>query len=226
MRRIVFATIGLLGLAATSVAATSAVAADLPRAMPPTRAPAFVPAIYSWNGFYLGINGGGAWGRSDWSGFGDTNVSGGLVGVTAGYNWQAFGSPWVFGIEGDIDWSSIKGSFTNAACPTGCETKNTWLGTARGRLGYAFDRVMPYVTGGAAFGNVRATVAGLGSNTETNVGWTVGAGIEAAVYANWTAKLEYLYVDLGDVSCAACLPVASNVDFRTHVVRAGLNFRF
>ena len=218
MRRVFLATIGLLGLA------TSALAADLPRAMPPTRAPIFVPG-YSWTGFYVGINGGGAWGRSDWSGFaGDNDVSGGLVGVTAGYNWQS--GQWVFGLEGDIDWSNIKGNFTNAACPTGCETKNTWLGTARGRLGYAFDRVMPYVTGGAALGDVRATQAGVGSTTETNVGWTVGAGIEAAVIANWTAKLEYLYVDLGDVSCAACLPAASNADFRAHVVRAGLNFRF
>jgi outer membrane immunogenic protein len=218
MRRVFLATIGLLGLA------TSALAADLPRAMPPTRAPIFVPG-YSWTGFYVGINGGGAWGRSDWSGFAsDNDVSGGLVGVTAGYNWQS--GQWVFGLEGDIDWSNIKGNFTNAACPTGCETKNSWLGTARGRLGYAFDRVMPYVTGGAAFGDVRATQAGIGSTTETNVGWTVGAGIEAAVIANWTAKLEYLYVDLGDVSCAACLPAASNADFRAHVLRAGLNFRF
>jgi outer membrane immunogenic protein len=219
MRRVFLAAIGLLGLAATN-----AEAADLPRAMPPTRAPAFVPG-YSWNGFYLGINGGGAFGHSDWSGFGsDTDVSGGLVGVTAGYNWQS--GQWVFGLEADIDWANTKGDFTNAACPTGCETKNTWLGTARGRLGYAFDRVMPYITGGAAFGEVKATQFGVGGVSDTNVGWTVGAGVEAAIVANWTAKLEYLYVDLGDVSCAACLPAASNVDFRSHVVRAGLNFRF
>jgi len=218
MRRVLFATIGLLGLAVTSAAA-----ADLPRAMPPTKAPAFVPAVYSWNGFYLGINGGGAWGTSDWSGTGGSaDPSGGLVGVTAGYNWQS--GQWVFGLEADIDWASIKGS---TACGAfSCETKNTWLGTARGRLGYAFDRVMPYITGGAAFGDVKATQLGIGSTSDTNVGWTVGAGIEAAVIANWTAKIEYLYVDLGDVSCTACLPVASNVDFRTHIVRAGLNYRF
>jgi outer membrane immunogenic protein len=217
MRRVLLATIGLLGLAVTSAAA-----ADLPRAMPPTKAPAFIPAVYSWNGFYLGINGGGAWGKSDWSGFGGTDPSGGLVGVTAGYNWQS--GQWVFGLEADIDWASIKGS---TACGAfSCETKNNWLGTARGRLGYAFDRVMPYVTGGAAFGDVKATQAGIGSVSDTNVGWTVGAGIEAAVIANWTAKLEYLYVDLGDVSCGSCLPVGTNVDFRTHIVRAGLNYRF
>jgi outer membrane immunogenic protein len=218
MRRILLATIGLLGLAATN-----AVAADLPRGMP-TKAPAVFAPGYSWTGFYLGVNGGGAFGRSDWNGFGDTDVSGGLVGVTAGYNWQS--GQWVLGLEGDIDWANIKGDFTNAACPTGCETKIGWLGTARGRLGYAFDRVMPYITGGAAFGDVKATQFGVGSVSDTNVGWTAGAGVEWAVMANWTAKLEYLYVDLGDVSCAACLPAASNVDFRSHLVRAGLNFRF
>jgi outer membrane immunogenic protein len=218
MRRVLSATIGLLALTATG-----ALAADLPRAMPPAKAPVFVPG-YSWTGFYAGINGGGAWGRSDWSGFGsDTDVSGGLVGVTAGYNWQT--GNLVFGLEGDIDWTSIKGSFTNAACPTGCETKNNWLGTVRGRLGYAFDRVMPYITGGLAVGDVKATQAGVGSVSDTNAGWTIGAGVEAALAANWTAKLEYLYVDLGDVGCNVCIP-ASNVDFRTHVVRAGVNLRF
>jgi outer membrane immunogenic protein len=220
MRRILFVTTSLLALSATSV-----LAADLPRGMPPAKAPVFVPG-YSWSGFYLGVNGGYGWGRSDWNGFAsDTDISGGMVGLTAGYNWQAPGSPWVFGLEGDIDWTNIKGSYTNLACPTGCEIKNSWLGTVRGRLGYAMDRVMPYVTGGLAVGDVRATQAGVASVSETNAGWTVGAGIEAAVAANWTAKLEYLYVDLGDVSCAACLR-ASNVDFQSHVVRAGLNLRF
>jgi outer membrane immunogenic protein len=219
MRRIFFATIGLLGLAVTSAAA-----ADLPRAMPPTKAPAFIPAVYSWNGFYLGINGGGAWGHSHWNGGGgNTDVSGGLAGVTAGYNWQS--GQWVFGLEADIDWSNIKGSFSSAACPFGCETKNDWLGTARGRIGWAFDRWMPYITGGAAFGNVKATQAGIASASDTNVGWTVGAGIEAALVANWTAKVEYLYADLGHVDCSACLS-ATSASFKTNIVRAGLNYRF
>jgi outer membrane immunogenic protein len=216
MRRILLATIGLLGLAATQ-----AMAADLPRSMPPTRAPVFAPA-YSWTGFYLGIQGGGGFGHSDWSAFGtDTEVSGGLIGGTAGYNWQT--GPWVFGLEADIAWSGIKGDFTVLGVPF--ETKNTWLGTGRGRLGWAYDRWMPYVTGGVAFGEVEATIGGIGSTSETNVGWTVGAGIEGAIAGNWTAKLEYLYVDLGDVSCCGGLP-AGNVDFRTHLVRAGLNWRF
>ena len=96
-----------------------------------------------------------------------------------------------------------QGSFANAACPTGCETRNNWLGTVRGRVGYAFDRVMPYVTGGLAVGDIEANQPGFAGVSDTNVGWTVGGGIEAAIASNWTAKLEYLYVDLGDVSCSA-----------------------
>ena len=68
-------------------------------------------AGYNWTGFYLGINGGGAWGDSDWNGFAvSNNPSGGMIGVTAGYNWQGAGSPWVFGLEGDVDWAFIDGS--------------------------------------------------------------------------------------------------------------------
>ena len=76
----------------------------------PYKAPAYV-AQYNWTGFYLGINGGGAWGDSDWNGFAVSNSpSGGMIGGTAGYNWQGAGSPWVFGLEGDIDWTNIKDS--------------------------------------------------------------------------------------------------------------------
>jgi outer membrane immunogenic protein len=217
MRRVLVTTISLLALSATG-----ALAADLP-AMPPTKAPIFVPG-FSWTGFYAGINGGYGFGSSDWSGFGTSNdPSGGLVGLTAGYNWQS--GALVFGLEGDIDWTDLKDSNTSLACPTGCETKNSWLATVRGRLGYAMDRWMPYVTGGLAIGDVRASQAGIASVSETNAGWTVGAGIETAFAPRWSAKLEYLYVDLGDVNCAACAP-ASNVDFSAHLVRAGLNYKF
>jgi outer membrane immunogenic protein len=86
---------------------------------------------------------------------------------------------------------------------------------------------MPYLTGGLAVGEIRADQPGFAGVSETNVGWTVGGGIEAAIATNWTAKLEYLYVDLGDVTCpAGSCAVPTNVDFQAHVVRAGLNFRF
>ena len=104
-----------------------------------------------------------------------------------------------------------------------CGTRNDWLGTARGRLGYAVDRFMPYVTGGAAFGDIKTSIAGVGDTRTTKAGWTVGGGIEAAIAGPWTAKVEYLYVDLGRGGSIVCGVDAS---FNTNIVRAGLNYRF
>jgi len=221
MRRVLLTTISLLAFTAAA-----AVAADLPRQMP-AKAPAMVPVGYNWTGFYLGINGGYGWGRSSWDAVGtSTDVSGGMVGLTAGYNWQAMGSPWVFGLEGDIDWTNIKGS--SALCGgLICETQNNWFGTVRGRVGYAWDRFLPYVTGGVAFGDVEANRTGFAGSSDTNVGWTVGAGIEGVLAGNWTAKLEYLYADLGDTTCSAvACGTATNVDLQVNIVRAGVNYRF
>jgi outer membrane immunogenic protein len=223
MRRVLISTISLLALTASS-----AFAADIPRAAPAYKAPALVAPPFSWTGLYVGINGGYGWGTSTWSGFGaDADPKGGLIGVTLGYNWQFPGSPWVFGLEGDVDWSNLRGSFANAACPLGCETRNNWLGTGRVRIGYAIDRVLPYLTGGFAVGDIKANRAGFAGASSTELGWTIGAGIEAALAPQWTAKLEYLYVDLGNTTCsAAACGVATNVDFRTHLLRAGVNFKF
>ncbi len=220
MKRILFAGASALALVA---AASSAFAADIQRRPMPAKAPAYYTPAYNWTGFYVGINGGGGFGRSDWSAplaTGSFNLSGGLVGGTVGYNWQT--GPVVFGIEGDIDWANIRGS---ATCGAGlsCETKNNWLATARGRLGYAFDRFLPYITGGAAFGGIKNTVTGLGTTTSTRTGWTVGGGVEAAINGPWTAKIEYLYVDLGDSGTPV---VGATADYRTHIVRAGVNYRF
>jgi len=222
MHRVLLTTIALI-----ASAATVAVAADLPRAMP-AKAPAFVPVGYNWTGFYIGINGGYAWGNSNWDGFAsNADPRGGMVGGTVGYNWQAPGSPWVFGLEGDADWADIRGTFTNAACPTGCQTKINWQATARGRVGYAWDRVMPYVTGGLAVGDVEANQGGFPGATDTRAGWTAGAGIEAALGANWSAKLEYLHVDLGNANCGpVTCSVPTRVGFQADEVRGGVNYRF
>ena len=222
MKRSLIAGLSFLAL----TAALPAAAADLPRGSMPYKAPSYV-AAYNWTGFYLGINGGGGWGDSDWNGLGVTNnPGGGMIGATAGYNWQAIGSPWVFGIEGDIDWTGISDS---VACPIGfvCETRNDFLGTIRGRAGFAWDRVMPYVTGGVAFGNIDAKRTGFAGSSDTNAGWTIGVGVEAAVAPNWTAKIEYLYTDLGDTTCgfAGC-GTPTNVDLTLNIVRAGVNYRF
>jgi outer membrane immunogenic protein len=200
-------------------------AADLSVAPLYKAAPA-TPA-YNWSGFYAGLNGGGGWSRSTWDASGVSfNGSGGLVGGTAGYNWQ-FGNG-VLGLEADIDWTNMRGTGTSVLCPAGCTTSETWLSTVRGRAGYAFGSVLPYVTGGLAVGDIRATTPGFAGATNTNTGWTAGAGIEFALAGAWTAKAEYLHVDLGRFNCGVnCIGLPTdNVGVRDNVVRAGINYRF
>jgi outer membrane immunogenic protein len=246
-----------LAISILAISAVSASAADMapaPRAYSKAPPPIVAP-IYNWTGFYVGINGGGGWGTSRFdfvnvaTTTGNYNVSGGLVGGTAGYNWQS--GQFVFGLEGDIDWSGLRG--TNGNRPTGgaggfvcngpiaaggtgfaCGTDNTWLGTVRGRVGLAVNNVLFFGTGGVAFGDVRARLASdpgfplFGGQTDTRVGWTAGAGIEYAFLGSWSAKLEYLYADLGKMSCDAvtCGGAVTDVSFKTSIVRVGVNYRF
>lgn len=194
------------------------------------KAQAMAPVL-DWEGLYIGAHAGHGWGESRYQfgdGFstGDFDVSGGLLGGTIGINWQR--GAWVFGLEGDISWTDINGSTLCPSLVNNCRTGNTWLGTARGRIGYAHGRVLPYVTGGLAFGNIKADISSFDSSEGTETGWTVGAGIETALAPNWSAKLEYLYVDLGEFNCdAACSVILPGTDdFRTHIVRFGLNYKF
>jgi len=221
MKKSILASVGSILLSLLS----PAFAADMPIKGVP--APYAAP-YYNWTGFYVGINGGYGWGHSNWSvlGFstGNFNVNGGVVGGTLGYNFQTGAVVW--GIEADFDWSNIKGSDAAGFCGAICQTSNGWLGTARLRLGYAFDRWLPYITGGGAYGNVKAT-SPIGTSTSNEFGWTAGVGLEWAFLANWTAKFEYLYVDLGNGSCTGtCSAVPISVSFKTNLVRAGINYRF
>jgi outer membrane immunogenic protein len=206
-----------------------AVAADMPfpGKAPPRLGPAPIP-FYSWTGPYVGLNAGYAWGRNRLLFPGPdsrVNSRGWLVGATAGYNFQFSGAV-VAGIEGDIDWTRIRRR-TNNNCAPGCEIQNNWLGTARARIGYAFDRWLPYVTGGAAFGNVRARTNGNPFASSTRFGWVAGAGLEVAAWGNVTAKAEYNYVDLGRAACpAANCGVAARAEFKAHIAKVGLNYRF
>lgn len=227
MQRILAFTLAFISFVAT---ASIAAAADLARRPPPPPpAPVYAPVpYYNWTGFYIGLNGGGAWNnnsRFDFPGGPSISVdaSGWLAGGTLGYNYQI--GAVVLGLEGDIDGSGIRGS---TACLGGlsCEIKNDWLGTARGRIGYAFDRFLPYITGGVAVGNLNASIPGFGSSSNTNTGWTAGAGAELALSRNWSVKAEYLYVDLGTFDCTGCGVPAPSVGFTTNVVRGGVNFRF
>jgi outer membrane immunogenic protein len=205
MRRVLLASIGL-----TALLIGSASAADLPRQQQMvTKAPVYAAPIYNWTGLYVGINGGYAF----------SDASGGLVGGTIGYNWQQGNI--VFGVEGDLNWTNLD---TDTTLNT---VTNSWLGTARARVGVAMDRFMPYITGGAAFGNIDVAASpGFAGSDDTKVGWTVGAGVEFALGGNWTAKAEYLYVDLGSADCGAGCPANTDTSLTSNIVRAGLNYRF
>jgi len=215
-------------IAALLGAAGTAQAADLSGRMP-AKAPVVAPVpFYNWGGFYLGVNGGGGWGSSSHtdSNFGistgDFGVSGGLVGGTLGYNYQA--GNWVLGMESDLDWAKVVGNSGTFAPGVNYNSYLQWLGTVRGRVGIAYDRFLPYVTGGLAVGDVKGTINGpvTMSGVNTDTGWTVGAGVEYGITPSLSVKAEYLYVDLG-----ASAPVpGDNVDLKSHVVRGGLNWRF
>ncbi|HEY4140225.1 MAG TPA: outer membrane protein [Pseudolabrys sp.] len=203
---------------------------------------------WNWGGFYAGVNYGGGAGRASQSDTffdrGQYDVSGGLIGGTIGYNFQH--GRLVYGAEADLDYTSIKGATSGnaailGACGLGslinCETKLNWLGTARARVGISVDRLLPYITAGAAFGKLTSSEGAAplvlyGSGSSTRLGWAAGAGIEARIDDRWSAKLEYLYVDLGSregfTDQLATLPTtfSETVSFRTHIMRGGLNYKF
>jgi outer membrane immunogenic protein len=189
----------------------------------------------SWTGYYIGGEIGGGFGtsRKDFiqgTTTNDFSVSGVIGGFTAGYD-QQFGSV-VGGLEGDISASGVKG---DTDCPNRlftCGTQNHWLTTVRGRLGYPLDHFMPYVTGGVAAGDVRV-FSGLKSTggggvdfTRTEAGWNVGAGLEAALYSNWTVKAEYLYVQLNDANVPSNIGTPTTTKFLENIARFGLNYKF
>jgi outer membrane immunogenic protein len=229
--------------------AASAGAADM------STRPVYAPPapVYSWTGIYWGGNIGYSWGQSKNDrtlvGFGVTatesqDIDGVIGGGQTGYNYQ-FGA-WVFGLEADIQASGQKGgsTFQVLGLPTATLTtdhKLEWFGTARPRLGVlATPNLLLYGTGGVAFGQVKdsytATVAGLGTVATATVdnvkaGWTAGAGIEGALGGGWSAKVEYLYIDLGKLQQTVTLPLAgvtATFDSRVtdNIVRVGLNYKW
>jgi outer membrane immunogenic protein len=201
-------------VAAASMAAvwtSSVAAADLPYG---SGAPYTVNQplnMYSWAGPYLGGNIGWNWGSVDNN---PTKPSGFAGGVQAGYNWQ--NGPWVFGVEGDIQASGAEQTFAP------WKFSNPWFGTVRGRAGYAVNNILFYGTAGLAFGELSGQTFGL-TESHTNVGWTVGLGAEFGLARNWSAKVEYLFVDLDDSNFV--ITGAQN-GYRFGLVRAGVNYHF
>jgi outer membrane immunogenic protein len=203
--------VGAMALAVV-VCASAAQGADLGYA---PRAPYTVNQplnAYSWAGPYLGGTLGYEWGTV---GNNPTRPSGVTGGIEAGYNWQ--NGPWVFGVEGDINVTGADDTFAP------WKFSNPWFGTARGRAGYAFNNILFYGTGGLAFGELKGLTFGGVSESHTNAGWTLGAGAEFGLAQNWTAKIEYLYVDLDNSNFVV---TGAKNDYRFGLVRAGVNFHF
>src|SRR6478736_5149800 len=201
-------------------------AADMPGGR--YRGPADVASYFAWNGIYAGLNAGYGWGQADWAGgptSGTTSPAGGLFGATLGFNAQ-YGN-FVFGLEGDGsgNWMRDSNSSGTGICAVpGCAIQTSWFATARGRIGYAFDRALFYVTAGGAFGDVQMSAGAL-TATADRAGWTVGTGIEYAILGPWSAKVEYLYADLGSSSCgAATCGIDTTVSFKTSIIRFGVNY--
>ena len=220
-------TLALLAVAAT-LATGAANAADLPRKAPPMVMPA---PVFSWTGFYIGINGGYGWADTK-NGFTEfDNASGGVFGVQGGFNYQFAGSPIVIGIEADYQGANIKADGIFFGTLTNVELER--FGTVRGRLGFAWDRFLIYGTGGWAYG--AQTEISLGfpffvSGRQELSGWTAGAGIEWAFAPNWSAKIEYLHLDLkreGFFGPEVCLLAGLHVRFecRHHPRRRELPLR-
>jgi high affinity Mn2+ porin len=223
----IFAGAGLSLLACVG----SAVAADLP-----VKAPAF-RAVYDWSGFYLGGHvgyGGGSFGPGtnplpEQGVFFPHSVTGLIGGYQAGYNRQ-FSNHVVLGIEADASFTSPLNG--NALTPAPFNTTLDYVGTVRGRVGYAFGTWLPYLTGGFAWGHNHVDIndgAGniVSSPGQNQTGWTAGAGAEFAVSGNWSAKLEYDYIELSrrmvDLSDFGMPGV--DVDPKVHLVKFGLNYR-
>lgn len=222
----------------TLVIGSAALAADLPARAPVYKATPVAPA-FTWSGFYFGIEGGGAWGKSrQRSDVGDItnafNLNGGLIGGTYGTNWQ-FGS-WVLGMESDLSWTNYKGSASELPIPANtATTKQTWIGFDRGRVGYAWDRWMVFAAGGLAETRIEAdTTSPLGTLSEAKyrLGWTAGGGVEWAFAQAWSAKVEYLYADFGShTSYLNPVPVgftnrAGGVSLNENIVRVGINYHY
>ena len=226
-------------LAATALTAVSApaFAADLPsRTTAPAAPVAYAPPAFTWTGFYIGVNAGYGWsncGDTTFAGPGGTFVfssgdDGGFVGGgQIGYNMQT--GAFVWGLETDIQYADFGGDRTYGGFAVTSSNGN-YFGTVRGRIGFAMDRALFYVTGGLAYGDIGDRI--FGSN-DTRAGWTLGGGVEYAFTNNWTAKVEGLWVNIDrgnrygsytDLTGTYLVTQSKNNDFG--VIRAGLNYKF
>jgi len=204
MRRTIYAA-----AAALVLSSSVAYGADLQR--PGYYAPAPVaPAAFNWVGIYAGANLGYQWGSVSSVPVDPSGVGGG---VQLGYNWQS--GQFVYGLETDIQITGADDTFAP------WKFSNPWWGSLRGRGGYAWNSFLFYGTAGLAYGDVEGQRNAL-SEDRVQIGWTAGLGMEVALNPRWSAKAEYLYVDLGDRNFS----IVGNTGFTSNVLRFGVNYRF
>ncbi len=226
----------LLAATALTVVSAPAFAADLPARTAPAAPVVYAPA-FSWTGFYVGLNAGYGWangpdvyvtgplGTTSFSGGDDGGFTGG---AQAGYNWQM--GTFVFGLETDIQYADFGNGITYGAFPLTSSNGNFW-GSVRGRLGFAMDRALLYVTGGLAYGDV-GTQLDFGGN-DVEMGWVLGAGVEYAFTNNWTGRVEGLWMNIDRSSAVGTITtggttyaVVGRANNEFGVVRAAINYKF
>lgn len=226
---------------ATALSLGVAHAADLRPAYKAPPAPAPIP-VFSWTGCYIGGHVGYGWGDKSWTDpiiapgfeFAHTKPDGFVGGGQIGCDYQT--GPWVFGIEGQATWTDLSASSPDLLSATGtiATSKIDALGTITGRVGYAFDRSLWYVKGGAAWARDKYSgadlIGPLYSASETRWGWTIGGGWEYAFAPNWSFKVEYNFMDFGDKNttftnfAGATFPF--QIDQQVQTVLVGINYRF
>jgi outer membrane immunogenic protein len=203
--------IAVASLVGSSLAAAgTAAAADLPRGSTPYYSKP-TPTAYNWSGLYAGVNAGYEWGKVTNLA---VNPSGLMGGGQVGYNWQS--GQFVFGGETDIQASGADDTFAP------WKFSNPWFGTLRARAGFAMNNILIYGTLGLAYGELRGEVPGL-DESKTELGWTGGLGMEVGFAPNWSAKVEYLYMDLGDRAFSV---TGMDNGLQANILRFGVNYHF
>ena len=257
MKKILSAGIAMAALAV----AGAAHAADMAPIYKAPPAPPV--AVYDWSGFYIGAHAGYASAHKEWfdpiAGIDLVSFTsnGFFGGGQLGFNWQT--GPWVLGVEGEASWMHLRKGIiailigvvapppiffdplTQFTVPTRLGATIDQFGSVAGRVGYALDRWLPYVKAGAAWAHdtyrvvhlFGATEVVVASTADTRWGWTVGAGLEYGLTSNWSAKVEYDFMDFGrdrvpftrvDGGVPPTFPL--DIDQHIHLVKVGINYRF
>jgi outer membrane immunogenic protein len=202
-------TILAMTVATMAAASGTATAADLPRGPVPYYA---TPAgVYNWGGAYAGVNLGYEWGSITNN---TTKPSGLEGGVQGGYNWQS--GQFVFGGETDLQVTGADDTFAPY------KFSNPWFGTLRGRIGVAMNNILFFGTAGLAYGDIKGEISGL-SEDKTHVGWAAGLGMEVGLTPNWSAKVEYLYMDLSNRAYSI---TGTTNGLESSMLRFGFNYHF